>query len=284
MTQTTNNQSTTSILSPWQEKHRQIVTTIREAKTKEFTVILMDGSKQKMRLFVGMTGEPCYFKKGSTTTGYRMDIDLIKTIIPKQLKPSDEYRMFHRNVTKAASLLKESGFWPKIQRRMADMATLTEDDYEEVCRLYESWDRVYNDCRDMEYKELWAEKEQRKDNFNKFFTDRGLEPADLYHFRQLRKKGQIISVPYSNGYNDKELMLQEADRMLQLVKDGEPSTKEKRNSKSMRWYGNYDYSVEFLKNEEGKLQGWYSAEYKGCGNGHYYLLLDTSHAIFYEDD
>lgn len=284
MTQTTKNQDTSITLTPWQEKHRQFVTTIREAKTKEFTVILMDGSKQKMRLFVGMTGEPCYFKKGSTTTGYRIDIDKVQNIIPKQPRPTEEYRMFKRNVAKAASLLRESGYWKKIQQKMADMAALTEDEYEEVCRLYKSWDNVYDDCRGMDFKDTQAEQRQRRETFEKFFTDRGLEPADIYHFWQLRKKGQIISIPYSNGNNDKEELLQEANRKLQRVKEGESSTKEHRNSETMRWYGSYDYSIEFHKDEQGEIKAWYSAEYKGCGNGHYYLLLDTTHAIFYEDD
>lgn len=31
-------------------------------------------------------------------------------------------------------------------------------------------------------------------------------------------------------------------------------------------------------------KAWYSEEYRGCGNGHYYLALDATHAIYYEDD
>lgn len=50
------------------------------------------------------------------------------------------------------------------------------------------------------------------------------------------------------------------------------------------WRGNYDYSIEVSKASDGILRGWFSAEYKGCGNGHYYLLFDDRHAIFVEDD
>jgi hypothetical protein len=30
--------------------------------------------------------------------------------------------------------------------------------------------------------------------------------------------------------------------------------------------------------------GYYSEEYRGCGNGHYFLALDEKHALYWEDD
>lgn len=46
-------------------------------------------------------------------------------------------------------------------------------------------------------------------------------------------------------------------------------------------YGAYDYSIHANGIQK---KGWYSAEYKGCGNWHYYILLDYDTALFYEDD
>ena len=43
----------------------------------------------------------------------------------------------------------------------------------------------------------------------------------------------------------------------------------------------YDVSFQ-LKAKERKA--WYSEEYRGCGNGHYYLALNHSCALFYEHD
>jgi hypothetical protein len=43
----------------------------------------------------------------------------------------------------------------------------------------------------------------------------------------------------------------------------------------------YDVSLEY-KPEANKC--WYSEEFRGCGNGHYYLALDATHAWHYEDD
>ena len=43
------------------------------------------------------------------------------------------------------------------------------------------------------------------------------------------------------------------------------------------------YDVTFNYDPEHK-KATYSEEYKGCGNGHYYLALNGTHALFYQDD
>lgn len=48
---------------------------------------------------------------------------------------------------------------------------------------------------------------------------------------------------------------------------------------SLRWKNGYDCT---LSKQDGKA--WYSEEFVGCLNGHYYLALDAKHAIFCEND
>lgn len=43
------------------------------------------------------------------------------------------------------------------------------------------------------------------------------------------------------------------------------------------------YDVHFSYKPELK-QAWYSEEYHGCGNGHYYLAISPTHALYYESD
>ena len=50
-----------------------------------------------------------------------------------------------------------------------------------------------------------------------------------------------------------------------------------------QWQKGYDNSIELSFNND-IAYGWYSEEYRGCGNGHYYFLLDDVHALFCEDD
>ena len=62
---------------------------------------------------------------------------------------------------------------------------------------------------------------------------------------------------------------------------------DKLNYNTPTWYKGYDNSVGIKYEEKdgiSLLRGWYSEEYKNCGNGHYYLLIDAKHAIFCEND
>ena len=45
-----------------------------------------------------------------------------------------------------------------------------------------------------------------------------------------------------------------------------------------------DYSVETKLGKDGVFRAWFSSEYKGCGNGDYYLLINPTQAIFVEKD
>lgn len=44
---------------------------------------------------------------------------------------------------------------------------------------------------------------------------------------------------------------------------------------------NYDVSFSYSAEQN---KAWYSEEYRNCGNGHYYIALDNSMALFVEDD
>lgn len=46
----------------------------------------------------------------------------------------------------------------------------------------------------------------------------------------------------------------------------------------------YDASVSFRKDENGDFKGYLSLEYRGTGNGHYYLLINNECFIYYDKD
>jgi hypothetical protein len=56
-----------------------------------------------------------------------------------------------------------------------------------------------------------------------------------------------------------------------------------KNKKETSASGRTNYDVSFSYNPTVQ-KAWYSEEFRGCGNGHYYLALDATHALFYEDD
>lgn len=68
--------------------------------------------------------------------------------------------------------------------------------------------------------------------------------------------------------------------------------KEKKNMNSYRFdFRGYDGSLEIKVCEEdtdyckkGDIQGWFSKEYRNCGNGYYYLLVNDENFIGYDID
>jgi hypothetical protein len=49
-------------------------------------------------------------------------------------------------------------------------------------------------------------------------------------------------------------------------------------------FRNYDTSMSFQLNDKNELVGFLSLEYKGCGNGYYYLLINDENFIGYDVD
>ena len=259
------------------EKERQFKNIISEAGTKDFILLLTDGTQAQLRLFISTDQDVCFFAKGSRSRGYRLNLDKVESIEAKQKKEQDKFKTFHRNCEKAASLLAASGFWPEICKRMEVQAAMTEQDYNRLMTLWQEYDELYNH-RELTYDEMSRLQDEKRKEYEAYFTERGAT-GDWYHFRQLSETKQIVSVPYSNGGYSKERQVAYAREIIEQVKLGEAN-----KHKSFYWYGSYDYSIEVRKNDDGTIYGWYSAEYKGCGNGHYYLLLDAEHALYCEDD
>lgn len=70
------------------------------------------------------------------------------------------------------------------------------------------------------------------------------------------------------------------EKIISNVKDAIENKKDY----STHWRANYDVSLQVKKSEDGNMRAWLSLEYKNCGNGHYYLLINENLAIFCEND
>jgi hypothetical protein len=83
--------------------------------------------------------------------------------------------------------------------------------------------------------------------------------------------------PKAKWWISKESANEENEQKLNYIKECVANKRDctvtTRNSYDIR----FDYVAE-------KQKAWYSEEYKGCANGHYYLAIDSEHAIYYEKD
>jgi len=105
------------------------------------------------------------------------------------------------------------------------------------------------------------------DEHNRFMQEHGIEHISPDKFNSLSSGRGIITINWGKDHD--------------WIKQGWLAALREKRNYSMRWTVSYDNSVEY--NPEGE-RAWYSEEYRGCGNGHYYLLLDEKHAAFREDD
>ena len=49
-------------------------------------------------------------------------------------------------------------------------------------------------------------------------------------------------------------------------------------------YNGYDGSVSFVKDDKGDFRGYFAKEFRNCGNGYYYLLINDNYFIGYDVD
>ena len=233
----------------------EIKTIVTNNYAKPYRVNLIGGGSKIVRLWQTDDGRIAIMGKGRKKWGHELSswsdhYEDWATLRLVEHKQSDKVRLVKRRAQDAVKYLTQSGFWPDIKEGI-EYFLQHEELIEEFCKdmAEDSYEKFYKECRP-EGKYEWCPCHQIFESF--------------YH------KNCWKSVAYSRWnrkhYND----------------EVEKAIAEKRNY-THRWTNGYDNSLEIVFDEK-MPRAWYSEEYRGCGNGHYYLLFDATHAIFYEDD
>ena len=221
------------------------------ASTKEFKVVV-NGKVEKKRLFISINNDVCEYKKGSRRYGYRLyeyDVMNWESVTPYQTKITDVVKV--RNyMTKVVKYLSASGLWSNIREDYEIILSFTDDVLDDI---------IHSDWTD------------QRDKLQKIAIEMGRDKLSFHcdGIIYTAKRG-IKRVNY-----DTHTKMSDISMVEEGIKQG--------RLYNHKWYKGYDNSVE-VKTNGDIICGWYSEEYKGCGNGHYYLLLDARHAHFYEDD
>jgi hypothetical protein len=229
---------------------RQIVTS---KFAKQYRVGLVGGGSKIVRLW-NMYGCIYIIGKGRRHYGHELvswcdhyeDWTTLKLV---EHKGTDRVSLVRRRAKDAIKYLTQSGFWADIKKEIEYF--LENVDIEEF-------------CKDME-----------KDSYENFYCQRG--EGQKYAWC---KTHQVFESFYSKNCW-KSIAWDKYDRQRESA-EVEKAIKDKKDY-HRRWTNGYDNTLEITFNDDYP-RGWYSEEYRGCGNGHYYLLFDATHAIFYEDD
>ena len=162
------------------------------------------------------------------------------------LRTNDDMATFRRNLKNVIKYLSKSGFWSKMLMGAQFFSMMSDDELNTL----KDWDA---------YHAVMTEELRHRgiawfgfDCFINMFTT-PIKTMNFHSYEREHKKAIILK-------NISE-----------------------RNDDKYRWRKSYDNSYE-IKFCEDMVRAWYSEEYRNCGNGHYYYLLDECHVLFGEDD
>lgn len=171
--------------------------------------------------------------------------------------PKDEPTVWLKSWTKALKMLQESGLWTDLQE---EISLGIEIGYEKFTQASDLYRENYSDDNLELIKGIDPRLIRYNDDWGKIYLNSIVWRMNI---------PAIIKKMYF-GKNSQGWHLRNITEHM-----------EKKESYSCDAEAGYDVSFEY--NAE-KNKAWYSEQYRGCGNGHYYLALSATHAMFSEDD
>jgi len=207
------------------------------------------------------------YEKGKKRWGWRFSIEQFCSQYELcEATEKDETASWRRRMRNAVKALSESGLWPNVKERFENLLAwgVTLEEKREMVTLY--WDIGWKEVVPDEMEEKISEYSRKypKIIFKNADGKWCFDTDYLHELSDCRTKTM-----YFGKWDNKR----EKDVIAKCIKDGQNYTCQHRVG--------YDVSFSYLAD---KRKAWYSEEYRGCGNGHYYLALNNSVALFYEND
>ncbi len=203
------------------------------------------------------------YAKGRSRYGYPYMADKFceqYTLIPSSL-PGVRWK---KNVDKVVRILTKSGLWPNILQIFKNLQTMSYDDYVAISKIYRESQYIPGEPDSLRGSRL-------KVSFGEYITK--------YPFIM---NGSSVNYDYlKGGIADANIKSMYFGGCNAVIKEQIKNALEKEERYSTRGYASYDVSFSYYPE---KKKAFYSEEYKGTGNGHYYMALDANAALFCEDD
>ena len=221
-----------------------------------------NGIKDIVRIGMGRNGV-MVMAKNSKTKGYTLNeytCDNVIDIEPIREKPIET--IWLNSIDKAINLLNKSNLWVDLKNNIILAKEIGFDTLNKAYSIYNE----YNS--DLTYDES---KKQRIERI-KALEPRLMLKDDIINTNILWYLANPLKIKKMNfgSQKDKEFYYHQIATAIQ--------NKTKYSTPMFKL--NYDISFEY----DGTNKAWYSEEFRGCGNGHYYLALSEEYALFYEDD
>ena len=244
--------------------HEQIKDWLKSHGDNRFKIYhLGQEEPEKVRLFISSNGELCRFKKRSSRRGYLLSNGLVmaEPVVSRARKTPEQ--KWIDSWTKVLDRIKTSGLWENL---IPDIETSLQIGYDQLLQAEKDyWTISYKEDEREEDARAFMEKYPALAHVG----DDGkvcINTSILFHIPKIPK---VKKMRFAKKF--------ENDRILSMIQD----KMAKKEDYSIQRQLGYDVSFEYRADRN---RAWYSEEYRGCANGHYYIALNGTHAIFHEDD
>lgn len=229
---------------------------------------------------------PCYFvyAKGKKSMGYPMSQENFYNKYVEIIETKEQFHKKRRKqLQRIIDMLSQSGLWNDILERTKKFITITDNDYDNILELNQNRNDVFDELikNNIKYGD-----ENRDEFIQKFYKNLFGDYINKYPFLFETKHYSLFLEQYECGIPKIKTMNFGSKYINDLERQKIKNAMYSKTPYGTFAYTNYDVSFSYKpKSDNDNIErAWYSEEYKGCGNGHYYLALDNEHALYCEDD
>jgi hypothetical protein len=218
--------------------------------------ITMNGREQRARIGIENDSFFIYARK-KRYNGYRYSS--FNQVTSFTIPDVTEEETWKKSWKKVLKMLEESGLWENMK---SDVEMALSIGYEKIKKAYNAT-HEYDRDHEKEIEVIRAIDERLIEK-----SPEGKEYYDTSIIWYMHIPAKVKTMYFGKYYNKHHL----ASIALAMKENRKFTASEEVN-----------YDVSFEYNPEAN-KAWYSEEFRGCGSGHYYLALNSTHALFYEDD
>lgn len=230
-------------------------------------------SSKKVRCMKENSDYIFVYAKGKKRYGYRFGKEnFAKNFTPAIPTIEEESAKWHKRIKRVLKEIDRTGLWKgsEMEKMFRNLLKVSLKDKKDIYRIY---------CENHHY-----------ENGHMVIDDTMMKPyMEKYPFMfQKTREDELMALPeysYIGELSECNLKSMYFGLSNTFRKDMIKDHISARENLSFREFANYDVSFEMRFDKNDNIpRAWYSEEYKGCANGHYYLAVSESCAIFCEDD
>jgi len=218
--------------------------------------VVRNGKTETLRLGYSTFGDILVMNKNSRKFGYIASSYEFESLEPVSKRDVPEAVKWEKGWRKVLKYLKASGFWQDIQQEILDGLDVGLAKIKEAGKVEWEEGKPYESRNER----IKAVDERLLNTFIRWHMSRPPKMKAMYFSKN----------PATNAYYK--------SRIAEAIRDGK--------AYDCHTTAGYDVSFEFHPEDKGNRgpHAHYAEEFRGCGNGHYYIALDATHALFMEDD